>query len=1462
MYFKPIISFANFTKSKSKIAVLLLAIVLNVSVFAVNETRTVGNVGANYATLKAAFDAINAGTLTGNVTLRIIANTTETSTAVLNASGTGSSNFTTLKIFPTISGLSISGNLAAPIIDLDGADNVSIDGRVLGGGSSKSLVISNTSTSAVSGTSTIRFLNDAVLNTIQYCVIKGSATNNTTGVLFLSTSTLSTGNDNNTISINDITSSVDANRPINAVYSEGSPSRENSNNTLANNNFYDFFNRSLSSYGINISSYSTAFIISNNSFFETASFVPASNANYTVINVNNSAGSGFQIQNNYIGGSFELCSGSAWTKTNAANNAFIGIYSAVGTDSPSSIQGNKISNMLWENNTGGNWIGIMAQAGDINIGTSSANTIGESSGTSAIVYRLNVMGGLMCAIQINSNEDVTCNNNIVGSLTINNATRTLGIFKNSSLGTTIINSNLIGSNNTVNSIQVSAIPIGSTQFLTAIQVQGFQSNTVNSNTISNLVAYSTGTGFVRGIEILSGTNTVSNNTIQRIKTASTNATSLCGLSFTNSSFDNLISGNSISDIENNNTVYNGSVIGMILQCSGTNVVTKNFIQEIFVSTATTNASVYGIRSETGTATYSNNIIRLGGNTQTTIYGMYESGSQTGNLYHNTFYIDGSPTVGARRSYALYSATNTNTIDYENNILVNARSNNGATGNHYSAYFNYATPGSLTLNYNVYFANGTGGFIGNFANTNINTLPIISLQDANSLKIDPGFLNAGGNGSADYKLVYTKLNGVAGTGVTDDFGGNVRSGAPTIGAWEFSGDNMWKGNVSTDWGNALNWTLATIPAVNSDIKFDPYPLNHLNLDINRTVNDIRNDQATYRLNLNGKQLTILGDFVFSNGAQLEASATGSQLNFSGSALQTINAGNLYNNEAFNIRVNNFNNVILNGTLVLLNQLSSGGGRLDAVTNSPYVIYRGIALQNINISIYYQNRIFDLTIDNAVGVNLNSPMEISQNLTINTGKLLSLSAISRLKVNGQIVNNAGASGFVLRSTVAGTASLIHNTDNVPATSDRYIGGSAAAWHFLSSPMSNAPQAGTWKPAGTYGDGTGYDLYVWDEPTHCWVYNLNASVAPTWNSVHPSANFVSGKGYLYAVQALNTTKQFVGLLNNGAVNINLTNNGTGVNKGFNFVGNPYPSSIDWKDNTGFTRNMLVDNAGGNDIWVWSNSANNYGVYNSADILNTGTNGVTRYISPNMGFFVKAASNGTFAFNNNARVPNEAGNWMRVKSNNTPKSLSLTVQSVDSLGSDEVKMTFEYDNKLAGASKMFSPVKTAPSLYFEQNEEQYSTFYLTKIDETTLMDVSFKAGKDGKYSLSANELKEAFQVVLLEDKLTGKIVDLKANDNYKFTSKTTDKPTRFTLYFTEAAKADYALNLAKVYVSNKEVNIDLKDVKGEFSIQLIDVNGSIISQFTATGGEQRIVALPTKGMLFLKIYTNDKSKTFKLLN
>src|SRR5438552_2997023 len=77
----------------------------------------------SYADLKSAFTAINGGAQTGaTISVLIVGNTTETVSAVLN-SGTWAS----LSISPS-GGVSrtITGSLAAPIIDLNGASNVSI----------------------------------------------------------------------------------------------------------------------------------------------------------------------------------------------------------------------------------------------------------------------------------------------------------------------------------------------------------------------------------------------------------------------------------------------------------------------------------------------------------------------------------------------------------------------------------------------------------------------------------------------------------------------------------------------------------------------------------------------------------------------------------------------------------------------------------------------------------------------------------------------------------------------------------------------------------------------------------------------------------------------------------------------------------------------------------------------------------------------------------------------------------------------------------------------------------------------------------------------------------------------------------------------------------------------------------------------------------------------------------------
>ena len=90
---------------------LLLLILLTISLITnCQTTRTVGP-GGNYTTLRAAFIAINAGTITGEITLQITGSITETGSAVLNANGSGSTSYSSVTIYPTMSGLSVTGSL-------------------------------------------------------------------------------------------------------------------------------------------------------------------------------------------------------------------------------------------------------------------------------------------------------------------------------------------------------------------------------------------------------------------------------------------------------------------------------------------------------------------------------------------------------------------------------------------------------------------------------------------------------------------------------------------------------------------------------------------------------------------------------------------------------------------------------------------------------------------------------------------------------------------------------------------------------------------------------------------------------------------------------------------------------------------------------------------------------------------------------------------------------------------------------------------------------------------------------------------------------------------------------------------------------------------------------------------------------------------------------------------------------
>ncbi|GAB4093879.1 PKD domain-containing protein [Flaviaesturariibacter terrae] len=207
----------------------------------VQVTATAGTLGpTSYTTLKGAFDAINAGTHKGAITVRITGNTTESAKDSLGPSS-GAASYTSVLVKPATgvtATIASAATFSTPLIDLAGASNVTIDGSNTVNGTTKDLTISNNDTLS----NTIRFSNGASNNIIRNCSIKGAP--QTTGVIWFGGAGAA-GNNNNRIENNDISNSQVAKLPIVCIYSTGTVNLPNTGNIYRGNRVFNF-----STYGI------------------------------------------------------------------------------------------------------------------------------------------------------------------------------------------------------------------------------------------------------------------------------------------------------------------------------------------------------------------------------------------------------------------------------------------------------------------------------------------------------------------------------------------------------------------------------------------------------------------------------------------------------------------------------------------------------------------------------------------------------------------------------------------------------------------------------------------------------------------------------------------------------------------------------------------------------------------------------------------------------------------------------------------------------------------------------------------------------------------------------------------------------------------------------------------------------------------------------------------------------------
>ncbi len=772
---------------------LLIALIFGTNDMFADVTKTVGSNGADFTNLQLAFDEINnniGGVYTGVVQLQIIDNTTETATAVLNTSA----NWTAIKIYPTVSGKSIEGDLNTPLITFNGANNVTIDGRLhnLNGvvsGSTNDLTISNANTGTAA--STLFLTANASNNTVTYTTIKGASTGSN-GTIMLTSPGEPDGMANNTFSYNLITGISASLRPLYSVLAKGTAEFLNKGNKIENNEFKDFLNLGAGSNAIYIDAYNDSWTISGNSFYESSeTFIPTGTGAYTIVQI--AGGPSHTVTENKIGGSAVNCVG-VWTKNSTTNNNFTGI-SVVAASPTSVITNNVIKNIVWTSGTAAvSWkaIDVPSGAGDITI---TGNTVGAAIGRESIVVT-NTISSSVYLIHIQNAGNAICENNTIGAIKTDNVTA-----NNTSLyaiaKATNVTGNVSISSNIINNLTANSASTGTAQGLAGIFNNGGTGNiTIDANTITNLVNNTTNatTGTASstaGIRTTKGINVITNNSIHDLTNASANSAgthqaSVVGIAITGSAIDICtVNKNTIYNLSNTRSDFTGYVLGMHFVGKAGSVVSGNFIHSLSTHASATSAKLGGIRVYEAicAATFSNNIISLGSNTASSIIGIAEAtalaANYNTNYYHNTINIFGTPTVGTSICY--YSASTANLRTFKNNIFVNERSGGGT---HYS--FQTSATG-LTSDYNLYYVSGTGSSLANIggARADLTALQTASGGDSHSVNVNPEFEEPQGVYAFGYKTNSTvSLVGVTGTGVTKDFADVTRSeSSPRMGAYE-------------------------------------------------------------------------------------------------------------------------------------------------------------------------------------------------------------------------------------------------------------------------------------------------------------------------------------------------------------------------------------------------------------------------------------------------------------------------------------------------------------------------------------------------------------------------------------------------------------------------------------------------------------------------------------------------------
>jgi len=457
----------------------------------------------------------------------------------------------------------------------------------------------------------------------------------------------------------------------------------------------------------------------------------------------------------------------------------------------------------------------------------------------------------------------------------------------------------------------------------------------------------------------------------------------------------------------------------------------------------------------------------------------------------------------------------------------------------------------------------------------------------------------------------------------------------------------------------------------------------------------------------------------------------------------------------------------GTLKIGGNISNSG---SFIASSGTIEMNGVAAQSIPAAAFTGNLIKNLKINNAAGVNLGGPLSLSDILLVSTGQFSSAGNLTLLSSATQTA--------LIDGTGLGSVS-----GNI--TMQRYL-ISGFGYKYFSPPVQNETVNSFASTVDLNATFPNFYNYIEDKVSSGFTSYTNPA-----NPLYPLQGYAADFGAAMVQKTVSMT----GLANNGTLSATLYNHNQLYTKGFNLVGNPYPSPINWDASSGLTRTN-IDNA----VYFFdSGTVSQYTGAYSTYINGVSSDGIAGPIIASMqGFFVHVTDGsypvtGTLAMNNNIRVNDLSPVFhksmaVRMDASLTVPRMLLRLSAGFADHSNAADPIVLYSN--SGARKTFDKERDAiklmninellPNLYaIGTDASKLVVKALQGVDSTMVIPLGIETQRDGNVIFNLRDLENwpAGLNLYLTDALTGTNQDLHRNPVYTVNLKKGVIENRFSL-------------------------------------------------------------------------------------